>query len=51
MDDSLAQVAIDFGGRPWLEWDVSFKHDATGGIPSEMFLLSLSRSAITQNVT
>ncbi len=23
MDDSLAQVAIDFGGRPWLEWDVS----------------------------
>jgi imidazoleglycerol-phosphate dehydratase/histidinol-phosphatase len=37
MDDSLAQTAIDFGGRPWLVWDVTFKHDATGGIPSEMF--------------
>jgi imidazoleglycerol-phosphate dehydratase/histidinol-phosphatase len=37
MDDSLAQVAIDFGGRPWLVWDVGFKHEMTGEIPSEMF--------------
>ncbi|HKL02651.1 MAG TPA: histidinol-phosphatase, partial [Cryomorphaceae bacterium] len=27
MDDSLAKVAIDFGGRPWLEWDVKFKRE------------------------
>lgn len=37
MDDSLAQVAIDFGGRPWLKWDVSFVHGMIGDIPSEMF--------------
>ncbi len=37
MDDSLAQAAIDFGGRPWLIWDVSFVHDMIGDIPSEMF--------------
>ena len=24
MDDSLANVAIDFGGRPWIEWKVDF---------------------------
>ena len=48
MDDSLAQTAIDFSGRPWLVWNVSFKHDMTGGIPSEMFFhffKSLSDSA------
>lgn len=37
MDDSLAQTAIDFGGRPWLVWNVGLKHDQTGNIPSEMF--------------
>ncbi len=37
MDDSLAQTAIDFSGRPWLVWNVSFRHDTIGGIPSEMF--------------
>jgi len=37
MDDSLAQTAIDFGGRPWLIWNVSFVHDMIGDIPSEMF--------------
>ncbi|OFY81577.1 MAG: bifunctional imidazole glycerol-phosphate dehydratase/histidinol phosphatase [Bacteroidetes bacterium RBG_19FT_COMBO_42_7] len=37
MDDSLAQVAIDLGGRPWLVWNVGFKHEMTGEIPSEMF--------------
>ncbi len=37
MDDSLAQAAIDFGGRPWLIWDVRFVHNMTGDIPSEMF--------------
>jgi imidazoleglycerol-phosphate dehydratase/histidinol-phosphatase len=37
MNDSLAQTAIDFGGRPWLIWNVSFAHETIGEIPSEMF--------------
>src|SRR5690606_24015957 len=27
MDDCLAQVAIDFGGRPWMEWSAEFKRE------------------------
>jgi imidazoleglycerol-phosphate dehydratase/histidinol-phosphatase len=38
MDDCLAQVAIDFGGRPWLVWDVEFKREKVGDMPTEMFL-------------
>lgn len=37
MDDSLAQVAIDFGGRPWLVWDATFKREKIGEMPTEMF--------------
>lgn len=37
MDDCLAQVAIDLGGRPWLVWDVQFRQERIGDIPSEMF--------------
>lgn len=37
MDDSLAQVVIDVGGRPWLVWNVEFKNLTVGEIPSEMF--------------
>ena len=37
MDDSLATVAIDFGGRPWLEWDAEFKRERIGEMPAEMF--------------
>jgi histidinol-phosphatase len=37
MDDCLAQVAIDFGGRPWLVWDASFKREKIGEMPTEMF--------------
>lgn len=37
MDDSLAQVAIDFGGRNWLVWDVDFKREKIGEMPTEMF--------------
>lgn len=37
MDDCLAQVAIDFGGRNWLEWDVEFKREKIGDMPTEMF--------------
>ena len=38
MDDCLAQVAIDFGGRPWLVWDAEFKRDKIGEMPAEMFM-------------
>jgi imidazoleglycerol-phosphate dehydratase/histidinol-phosphatase len=37
MDDCLAQVALDFGGRPWLVWDVEFKREMIGEMPAEMF--------------
>ena len=37
MDDSLATVALDFGGRGWIVWDVKFKRDMLGGMPTEMF--------------
>lgn len=37
MDDALAQVAIDFGGRAWLEWEVVFKREKVGDMPTEMF--------------
>jgi imidazoleglycerol-phosphate dehydratase / histidinol-phosphatase len=37
MDDCLAQVAIDFGGRPWLVWDNDFKREKIGDVPTELF--------------
>jgi imidazoleglycerol-phosphate dehydratase / histidinol-phosphatase len=37
MDDCLAQVAVDFGGRPWLVWDAEFKREKIGEMPTEMF--------------
>lgn len=37
MDESLAQVAIDFSGRPWLEWNADFKREKIGEMPTEMF--------------
>lgn len=37
MDDALAQVAIDFGGRPWLVWHAEFKREKIGDVPTEMF--------------
>ena len=37
MDDCLSQVAIDFGGRPWLVWDVAFDAPYVGEVPTEMF--------------
>ena len=38
MDDCLCQVALDFGGRPWLVWDADFKREKIGDMPTEMFL-------------
>ncbi|NRD23561.1 bifunctional histidinol-phosphatase/imidazoleglycerol-phosphate dehydratase HisB [Winogradskyella litoriviva] len=37
MDDCLAQVAIDFGGRNWLVWEAKFKREMIGKMPTEMF--------------
>lgn len=38
MDDCLAQVAIDFGGRNWLVWDAEFNREHVGDMPTEMFI-------------
>jgi imidazoleglycerol-phosphate dehydratase/histidinol-phosphatase len=37
MDDCLAQVAIDFGGRNWIVWDAVFNREKIGEMPTEMF--------------
>lgn len=37
MDEALAQVAIDFSGRPWIVWDAEFKREKIGEMPTEMF--------------
>ena len=38
MDDCLCSVCLDFGGRPWLVWDATFKREKIGEMPTEMFL-------------
>ena len=38
MDDCMAQVVLDFGGRSWLVWDAEFKREKIGEMPTEMFL-------------
>lgn len=38
MDDCMAQVALDFGGRSWLVWNADFKREKIGEMPTEMFL-------------
>lgn len=37
MDEADAKVLIDFGGRPWVVWDASFKREKVGEMPTEMF--------------
>jgi imidazoleglycerol-phosphate dehydratase/histidinol-phosphatase len=37
MDDCLAQVALDFGGRNWIVWEAKFKREKIGEMPTEMF--------------
>ncbi len=49
MDDCLCQVAIDFGGRPWLVYNAEFHREKIGEMPTEMFLhffKSLSDAAL-----
>jgi len=38
MDDCLAQVAIDFGGRNYLVWEAEFNREMIGQMPTEMFI-------------
>lgn len=50
MDESLAKVAIDFGGRPWLVWDASFTREKVGELPTEMvkhFFKSFSDTSLS----
>jgi imidazoleglycerol-phosphate dehydratase / histidinol-phosphatase len=37
MDECLAAVALDFGGRPWIVWDAEFKREKVGDVPTELF--------------
>lgn len=37
MDECLSTVAMDFGGRPWIVWDVEFRREKIGDVPTEMF--------------
>jgi len=49
MDDCLAQVAVDLGGRNWIEWAVEFKREAIGDVPTELwfhFFKSFSDKAL-----
>ena len=49
MDDCLCQVALDFGGRPWLQCDAEFKRERIGDVPTELFFhffKSLSDAAL-----
>lgn len=48
MDDCLAQIALDFGGRPYFVWEVEFKREKIGQMPTEMishFFKSFSENA------
>ena len=37
MDEALAEVAIDLGGRSYLVWNVTFKREKIGDMPTELF--------------
>ena len=48
MDEVLAQAAIDFSNRPYLQWDVTFNREYVGNFPTELvehFFKSFSDSA------
>jgi imidazoleglycerol-phosphate dehydratase / histidinol-phosphatase len=37
MDEADAKVLVDFGGRSWIVWNVEFKREMIGEMPTEMF--------------
>jgi len=37
MDDADAKVLIDFGGRNWIVWNVDFRRERIGEMPTELF--------------
>lgn len=37
MDDSNALVGLDLGGRSYLRWEVQFKRERIGDVPTELF--------------
>ncbi len=37
MDEALAEVAVDLGGRSYLVWNVAFKREKIGDMPTELF--------------
>ncbi|HKL38813.1 MAG TPA: bifunctional histidinol-phosphatase/imidazoleglycerol-phosphate dehydratase HisB [Bacteroidales bacterium] len=37
MDDSRATCILDFGGRPYLDWEVTFHREKVGDMPTELF--------------
>ena len=48
MDEALARVALDLGGRGWIEWNVSLHREYVGDFPTEMtrhFFASLCQAA------
>ena len=52
MDDTLAEVAVDLGGRPYLVFHCEFTRERVGDLPTEMvehFLRSLS-DALRANI-
>lgn len=49
MDDVLAQVAIDFSGRPWIVWKAKFNREKVGDMPTELFSISGSHFRMLQN--
>jgi len=38
MDDCLCSVVLDFGGRSWFVYDLDFKREYIGDVPTEMWL-------------
>lgn len=54
MDETLASVALDFSGRPWLEFSGRFSREKVGDMPTELvehFFRSLCETAgLTLNI-
>jgi imidazoleglycerol-phosphate dehydratase/histidinol-phosphatase len=49
MDDCLAQVAVDLGGRNWIVWEAEFTREMIGDVPTELwfhFFKSFSDKAL-----